>query len=365
MTETKDNDQTSNRPLVMRMGALGDMVMLTPLLRGLYERTGQKIDLAACGEWNRQIFADCPWINKIYTVTSRNAPYWFNKSKQQLVRELRPTAPGRPWIIMEHLPTLYRLMKRAKFSPTHKINPAEFPRAIGEHSCQQHLRLINADFSCLPALAQPITNLNTELHISDQEISACKAWLNRKGIPPSANIILIQAGNKKTMRKGKRNRASNIKYWPENNWSKLILRLLAKDPNNYLLLCGAPSEKGLCDEIIALCQQHAPSDRLMQVANDLPLRRLMALTTLAHSCISVDTGPAHIAAAFGCPLVVLFGKSDPRQFRPIGPGEVKIAAKMDWQTFTDSPEQWAKHNTMEDITIDQVEGLWASLRARH
>jgi len=31
----------------------------------------------------------------------------------------------------------------------------------------------------------------------------------------------------------------------------------------------------------------------------------------------VDTGPAHAAAALNCPLVVLFGKANPRRFRPV------------------------------------------------
>jgi heptosyltransferase-2/heptosyltransferase-3 len=38
---------------------------------------------------------------------------------------------------------------------------------------------------------------------------------------------------------------------------------------------------------------------------------------MAHSCISVDTGPAHAAAALDCPLVVLFGRANPNRFRPV------------------------------------------------
>ena len=61
------------------------------------------------------------------------------------------------------------------------------------------------------------------------------------------------------------------------------------------------------------------------MADDLPLRRLLALLSLAHSCVSVDTGPAHIAAALNCPLVVLFGKANPARFRPVSASsEVRI-----------------------------------------
>jgi hypothetical protein len=44
----------SNRPLVVRFGALGDMVILTVLIRHLYARFGQPVDILASGAWTRQ-----------------------------------------------------------------------------------------------------------------------------------------------------------------------------------------------------------------------------------------------------------------------------------------------------------------------
>jgi heptosyltransferase-2/heptosyltransferase-3 len=52
------------------------------------------------------------------------------------------------------------------------------------------------------------------------------------------------------------------------------------------------------------------------VAAALPLCQLLALCEVAHSMISVDTGPAHAAAAVGAPLIVLFGNSSPRHWLP-------------------------------------------------
>jgi hypothetical protein len=57
--------------------------------------------------------------------------------------------------------------------------------------------------------------------------------------------------------------------------------------------------------------------RVRSLAGETPLRRLLSVLSLAHSLISVDTGPAHAAAAIGCPLVVLFGATDPRVNGPI------------------------------------------------
>ena len=45
---------------------------------------------------------------------------------------------------------------------------------------------------------------------------------------------------------------------------------------------------------------------------------LLPLLERATSLVSVDTGPAHAAAALKCPTVALFGTSDPLLYRPGG-----------------------------------------------
>ena len=85
----------------------------------------------------------------------------------------------------------------------------------------------------------------------------------------------------------------------------------------------------MCRAIEACCKS---STQVHSVADDLPLRRLLALLSIAHSCISVDTGPAHAAAALNCPLVVLFGKASPTRFRPVSansPVEVLVGRASD------------------------------------
>jgi ADP-heptose:LPS heptosyltransferase len=91
----------------------------------------------------------------------------------------------------------------------------------------------------------------------------------------------------------------------------------------------------------------------------------MALASIADACISVDTGPAHIAAALGCPLVVLFGQTDARQFRPLGVSEVRVIANKNWQTFGESSVQWAAQNAMSDISVEQVLLGYQQLQTRN
>lgn len=53
-----------------------------------------------------------------------------------------------------------------------------------------------------------------------------------------------------------------------------------------------------------------------QVLHSCPIRRIKELTSRAALFIGNDSGPAHIAAAFGVPVIVLFGSSDPVTWAP-------------------------------------------------
>jgi heptosyltransferase-2/heptosyltransferase-3 len=86
----------------------------------------------------------------------------------------------------------------------------------------------------------------------------------------------------------------------------------------------------------------------------LPIGRLLALCEVAHSTISVDTGTAHVAAAVGSPLVVLFGSTWPRHWLPrCGSGAAIIGL---------GGAPGGTH--VNQITVTAVFEAWRSLPAR-
>jgi len=56
--------------------------------------------------------------------------------------------------------------------------------------------------------------------------------------------------------------------------------------------------------------------RGFEVVANAPLRRVMSLISGADLFVGNDSGPAHIAAAFGIPTTVIFGASDPAIWGP-------------------------------------------------
>jgi heptosyltransferase-2/heptosyltransferase-3 len=96
------------------------------------------------------------------------------------------------------------------------------------------------------------------------------------------------------------------------------------------------------------------------VADDLPLRRLFALTTLCHSLVSLDTGPAHVAAVLGCPTLVIAGIVDPRWYRPIGE-HVAVVTAIPPERWPASSSEFGKVHHMTDIGVPQVAAAWDRL----
>lgn len=337
-----------SHPLVCRFGAFGDMVLLTPLLRHLYQRSGRACDVIGIGAWNRFLFAEMPWVRHVYTIDSRAAPYWVNRGQRKLVAKLRDARHQFAWIC-ETDSRSYRLLARAGIDRSNSVRQPDLENIGSEHYSDKWLRLANLsppgfDFPQLDA--EPG---NTELFVRPAEVVECQGWLMGRGLNPKAPLVCIQAGSKRTTRRGRADRASNTKYWSPQNWAAVIDGVTSREPDAQVLLCGVPAETEMCQDIQEQC---ADKTRVLSLADDLPMRRLLALLSIAHSCISVDTGPAHAAAALNCPLVVLFGQANPNRFRP-------VSSESPVTILTGTNEDGIVN--IGQITPDEVLSAWAKL----
>ena len=337
---------------VIRFGAMGDQVMLTPLLRGLAQRSGERITLYASGGWSRPLMAAAPWVDEVVTIQSRNSPYWIRPDQWELVRKLREN-DGPIWLCEDDEKTKF-FLRRAKID---LARIAYQPITEGQHACDRWFAAARLDaagtesWQALAADAGP----HSELIVDLQHRQECEAWLQQAGWNDRP-IIAVQAGNKRTMRRGSRTRSGNVKYWPEERWAQVIDQLLEQHPTAQVLLCGAPMEQGLALDIQGMVQQ---KDRVAAVADQLPIPRLLALLQRSLGCLSVDTGPAHAAAAVGCALTVLFGATDARLFRPRSArSPVEIVSVVAMDAVAPGKEAWKAANSMDGITVDAAVAGW-------
>jgi heptosyltransferase-2 len=73
----------------------------------------------------------------------------------------------------------------------------------------------------------------------------------------------------------------------------------------------------------AIESQHSGSGAVVNIAGKTSLRQLCALLKLCRVLVTNDTGPMHVAAAVGTPVVVPFGSTSPELTGPGLPGETR------------------------------------------
>ncbi len=282
------------------------MVLLIPMLKALQQRFGRSCELVSSGAWTAPLMDRVPACGPLHLLTSRRAPYFFNRSQWQLVDALR-RRPAGPVYVVEPDEKPLDLLRRGGVGPEWICSLRDLPRLPGEHIAAHALRLAHQTPAALAAEAAFAGSFaaapDARPTLSAADRFDCAVWLEKKRLL-GRPLVLVQPGNKKTMKRGDRQRRSNAKYWPENHWAEVITGVRELLPSSRVLLCGAPSERALAEDIVQ--QMHAPDENVIVATDDLPIPRLLALQERAHSMITVDTGPAHTAAAMGCPEVVLF-----------------------------------------------------------
>lgn len=315
------------RPLVMRCGAFGDMVLLTPLIRALAARFGAPVDIVSSGSWTGPLLTGQPGVGELFLVRSRRRPYLVSPDQWELVRRLKRRGVGPTWFL-DPEGIGKSLLRRAGIGEEWIVDGADLPRLPSEHYLDRYRRIAAL---CPPALGDPPAAVpaaapgGAALEVSQAARTELTAWLGALGLV-GRRLLLVQAGNKRTMRRGGRRRSSNTKYWPEQRWAEVIAGMRARCPTHAVLLLGVPSEYALNEDI----RLRLKDPDVINVARDLPMARLLALLERADAMVSVDTGPAHAAAALGLPEIVLFGAVDPALYRPRGaPGAPVVCVQAD------------------------------------
>ncbi len=308
------------RPLVVRFGALGDMVQVTALIRQLHARFGVPVDLLSSGSWTRPLFHGQPGVGDIHVLKSRRTPFWLSLDQQRLARRLRARGAGPVWFCEDYAGSGF--FDHTGIAPDQMCDAAAFPIRAGERTVERWVRIACATPPAFTGRIEdgtPLVPAVSQLEVGPEQLADCDVWLQGRGLA-GRPIVTVHAGNKRTMRGGSRRRRSNIKYWPEDRWGAVLRGVRASDPTTAIVLVGVTQERALNDDII----REANVTDIHNVAGEPPLPTLIALHKRAESMIAVDSGPAHIAAAVGCPVVVLFAAADPTINQPTGPGTTVV-----------------------------------------
>jgi len=134
------------------------------------------------------------------------------------------------------------------------------------------------------------------------ERPAVTAALREQWNPPPARWIALQPGA----------RWEN-KRWPVDYFAKLVRGLAADFPDVRFAILGGGADRAL-GEIIGA----AAPDRCLDLTGRTSLPEMVEWIRLCELLVTNDTGPMHVAAALGKPVVAMLGPTEPRRTGPYG-----------------------------------------------
>jgi len=141
------------------------------------------------------------------------------------------------------------------------------------------------------------------LYVDPQARQQLEQLLIQEGIKPEKPLIACHVSSNN----------GQSKRWPLPYWATLIDKLI-REQDAQVILTGTFADLPLIESVL-----HQMQEQAINLAGKTSLPQLVALLQRANLVISGDSGPMHIAAAVGTPLIAIHGPTDPALSGPVSP----------------------------------------------
>jgi ADP-heptose:LPS heptosyltransferase len=159
-----------------------------------------------------------------------------------------------------------------------------------------------------------------DLHLSAAEIVTADAAI-RAGLPgwaPASSVWDAHERHKEAAIAVSVGTKVQAKDWGKENWRALLGRMAAEFPERVLLLAGA-AEESEASEFAAEGWRANGGGPVVNLCGRLTPRESAAAFARTRLFVGHDSGPMHLAAAVGTPVVAIFAaRNIPRQWFPFG-----------------------------------------------
>lgn len=279
-SDTLIRKQNINKILVIRIDQIGDLILSTPAIRAIRRIFPDATIDVLVQEYTKDILINNPNVNRILCYKKDGI-----KEKYDLAISLQPG----------FIPNLLTFKSRAKirlgisgwgggFFLTHKIsdNRLKVPR---------HEALFSLDV--VRMIKQDVFETDLEISITNSGEEFAEEFLVKNNIDKFTPLVVIHPGARE-----------KYKRWRKDGFAMLADKLISEKKVKVILI-GDKQEKDLLSEISSLMQQKAI------LINGAALSEIISIIRRSWVFVGNSSGPMHIAAALGVPVVAIFGNIHP------------------------------------------------------
>jgi len=203
------------------------------------------------------------------------------------------------------------------------------PPHVSHHVTRSYIRQFIDQ--CGLALETPLFSPEeTLIYPTPSDLKKGKQLFSTIGIASGRNTVVIHPGS-----------GGFHKCWNIHNFLAIAEQLIADGRNVIFLLGPAELERFAPAKIAAI------NDTAKSLTN-LSLTEVLQLISCAGAFLGNDSGITHLAAAMGITTAAVFGPTDPKLYRPIGPAVSTFTDHS--QNFTRRPSPALQHQILTTLT---------------
>ncbi len=298
--------KTAKNILCIRLDSLGDVLMCTPAIRAIKQSgPGRSVTLLSSPSGT----AAAPFVPEIDAALEYAAP-WMKSSRSHaaavdlaLVQSLQAgrfdaaviftsySQSALPAALSCHLAGIPLRLAHCRENPYQLLSdwvPDPEPQIRIRHEVRRQLDLVAA-IGCHAA------GERLSFAVREADLAWLRHRLTAAGMDLCRPWIMLHPGATASSRR------YPVAHWPQ------VIQLLAGTAGYGVVLTGDADEISLIDEI-----RRTGGSAACSLAGELDLGKLGAAIALASAVVSNNTGPAHMAAAIGTPLVDLYALTNPQ-----------------------------------------------------
>ncbi|HZP61052.1 MAG TPA: glycosyltransferase family 9 protein [Opitutaceae bacterium] len=331
------------RILVIRRRYLGDIVLLAPLLRNLRLHWPR----ARLTVLTEERFADILSLNSDVDAVlpypsrglGRQLAFWRALRREKFTHVFDLDCNDRSALVTALSGAAVRsvLQMRTRFGWVYN-RPVPVDRSAYETS-----HITETTLGLLAGQQIPVVSHEAKLEPRAEDLAAMSRIVGAAG-----PVLLVHPGSR-----------SAFRLWPAERFAAICDR--AQDElAAQVVLVGGPGEAALIAEIRRRAQSH-----LLALAEPLSLPRLAALIRLSATLLCHDSGPMHVAAAVGTPVVALFGSQNAVMWRPLGPRHLVLQPPLPCRSCI-APDKCVPGDSYRNYCVKNidVDTVWQALRQR-
>ncbi len=285
-------DRVYSNILLIKPGAIGDLLQLSPIIRALAKRyTGARISLLVGTRETATLFQHNPYVSEVVVFDRRGEHrtftsllrLWtlFHRKKFDLVVHFQRSNLKAWFLASAALPCRILVYHKAKDPAVHVVdNYFDTVSPLGIDSRDRSLELYTGE---------------------DDERFAGKIFQELG--PVSGPVIAVNPGA-----------SHHVNRWKAERFTSLADALAERISAKIVIIGGKE------DEHLARSIASSAVSKPFILAGKATLLQLGAVLRKCDLLVSGDTGPLHLATAVGTRVVALFGAADPARTGPVGTG---------------------------------------------